>query len=140
MINWLSKATFLVGAIIAFLSTILLMFTQTMELDPETVPIGNIELILVIIPKVLLAISALLLFRRNKNGLYILYSAFFASIIHSAYVLGVLESGKRYLPDVQFLTSPLIYWAFKSFFYIIPLILYLVWIVYWSNKLKQNKT
>jgi len=139
MISWLSKFTFFAGAIIALLSIILLILSQTIDLGPQTATAGNTELILIIVPKILLVISAAFLFRRNKKGLYVLYSALFASAIHSIYVLGVLESGKRYLSDMKFLTDPFIYWAYKSVFYIIPLILYLVWILYWFNELKQAK-
>jgi len=139
MINWLSKATFYTGAVIALLSIILLITSKLLESDSEIAFAGNTELILVFIPKFLLAISAFFLLRRNKKGLYILYSAFAASIIHSVYVLGVLESGKRYIEGIQFLQGSHVYWIFKSFFYIVPLFLYLVWIVYWFRELKHNK-
>lgn len=140
MINWLSKVTFYIGATIPLLVVLPLIFSQLMALNVEASPIGDTELILTTIPKLLLMISAIFLFRKNRNGLYILFLAFFTSIIHSVYVLGILEKGKRYIGEIQFMTSPYIYWIFKSFFYILPLILYLAWLIYWSKKLKHNKT
>lgn len=125
----LVKLSFYVGAAVS------IFMIALMAVSISTLPINfNItEMSLYFSSKIFLALSAVLIYKKYQLGLYSLYIAFAVSAIHTLYVLGILDQGKRHIGAFSFLSSPYEYWIYKGTIFIAPLLFYLIWIHYWRK-------